>query len=155
MESPQANVVEGLAAANGDTAATERPAQGHSPPRESSAPVLSTTSSPSTMSRNDLVKRVAALEKKIAEQETSLFISNGMLDDSEAWGKIRTAELEKLKIENNELAVQIERLKAAKAFVERERQIVETEKELLEAEVRYKDEVIECLRGALQSNHLL
>ncbi|KAF5571338.1 hypothetical protein FPHYL_514 [Fusarium phyllophilum] len=155
MESPQANVVEGPAAANGGTAATERPAQGHSPPRESSAPAPSTTSSRSTMSREDLVNRVAALEKKIVEQETSLYLTNGMLDDSEAWGKIHTAELEKLKIENNELTVQIERLKAAKAFVGRERQIVETEKELLEAEVRYKDEVIECLRGALQSNHLL
>ncbi|KAF5700431.1 hypothetical protein FMUND_14343 [Fusarium mundagurra] len=154
MKPPQANV-EGHAAANGGTAATERPAQRHSTAPESSAPALSTTSSPSTMSREDLVNRVAALEEKIDEQEATLYITNGMLDDSEAWRKIVDAELEKVKTAKNELAGEVERLKAAKAFVERERQIVETEKELLEAEVRYKDEVIGRLRGALQSNYLL
>ncbi|KAF5537029.1 hypothetical protein FNAPI_11536 [Fusarium napiforme] len=155
MESPQTDVVEVPAAANGRTAATEHPAQEHSPPRETSAPALSTASSPSAMGREDLRNRVTALEEKIDEQETSLYLTNGMLQDSQAWREIVDAELEKVKTAKNELAGEVERLKAAKAFVEREKQILETENELLEAQVRYQDEVIECLRGTLQRNHLL
>jgi len=39
--------------------------------------------------------------------------------------------------------------------LKREMQALETKNKLLEAEVRYKDEVIKCLKGTLERHNLL
>ncbi|KAF5600408.1 hypothetical protein FPANT_2423 [Fusarium pseudoanthophilum] len=71
-------------------------------------------------------------------------------------------EKRKLETENAALVLEAQKLRAERAQMKREiqslkneSQVMQTEKELQEAEVRYKDDAIERLKGVLRRHHLL
>ncbi|KAF5233177.1 hypothetical protein FANTH_12653 [Fusarium anthophilum] len=148
MESSQTNAAESPASANGGT--VDIGCNASPTPGESRVPALSLPPGiaeslglePLTaLSGRALVTRLESLGKLRKCNEEGISFAYDVLDGA--------------KDRIDQLAVDVEKLKAEKAQVEREKQIAETKNEALEAEVRHQKEVIERLREVLKSHHLL
>ncbi|KAF5585756.1 uncharacterized protein FSUBG_12345 [Fusarium subglutinans] len=148
MESSQTNTAESPASANGGTVDTECNAS----PTPGESRVLAPSLPPGfaaslgleprrKLSEGAPVTRLASQDKHLTCKEEEIAFENGALDGAKA--------------RCHQLAVDIEKLKAEKAQVEREKRIAETKNEVLEAEVRHQKEVIERLREVLKSHRLL
>ncbi|CCT70936.1 uncharacterized protein FFUJ_09037 [Fusarium fujikuroi IMI 58289] len=116
-----------------------------SPPRASSS---ATYGARSSTSRRALERRVEALK---AERDREVREKRAILDENR-----------KLKDANASLVSEAQRSRAEKAQMKQEIQnlksetrVMQTEKELQKAEVRYRDDVIERLKGVLRRHHLL
>ncbi|KAF5692186.1 hypothetical protein FCIRC_101 [Fusarium circinatum] len=147
MESSQTNAAESPASANGGTVDIEcntSPTPGESRVLAPSLPpgmAASLKLEPRPeLSEGAPVTRLALQDKWFACKAERIAFGNSVLD---------------AKARSDQLAVDVEKLKAEKAQVEREKQIAETKIEALEAEVRHQKEAIERLQEVLKSHHLL
>ncbi|KAF5585762.1 uncharacterized protein FSUBG_12351 [Fusarium subglutinans] len=116
------------------------------PPRSQSLAAIH--SRPAATSIRALERSVQALK---AEKDREVQKNRAILD-----------EKQKLETENAALVLEAQKLRAEKAQMELEiqnlkdeNQVMQTEKELQEAEVQYKCDVIERLKGVLRRHHLL
>lgn len=116
-----------------------------SPPRASSSAAHGARSG---TSRRALERRVEALK---AEKDREIREKRAILDGNrklKAANASLVSEAQRLKAENAQMKQEIQGLKG-------ETRVMQTEKELQKAEVRYRDDVIERLKGVLRRHHLL
>lgn len=118
------------------------------PPSQPQTSSSATYSARSRTSRRALERQVETLK---AEKDREIREKRAILNENR-----------KLKAVNASLVSEAQRLKAEKAQMKQEIQglkgetrVMQTEKELQEAEVRYRDDLIERLKGVLRRHHLL